>query len=193
MFRGVVSGVLSILVVVGVLGLLDAFIYSNTKLSVSSPRVTSVSPSINNHIPTLLSAGADLAAGNLLGAVEEPIDGVEFDLEVEITNEGVVPVILGKSTHILVLNGAEVIDPIELNGGWLGPGSATTVPLEVTVLITKLPGAVVLGIVQGGEYDVQLKSKVGWAIFSKTVTSQVTEFQIIETLESLVRRLLPGR
>jgi hypothetical protein len=65
----------------GVVGLLGASIYSYTKLSVSSPRVTSVSPFINNGIPTLLSAGADLAAGNVLSAAEKLIAGVEFDLE----------------------------------------------------------------------------------------------------------------
>ena len=95
-------------------------------------------------------------------------------------------------THILILNGTEVTGPIELEAGWLGAGSAKTIPLEVNVLITKLPGAVVLGIVQGGVIEVQLKSEVGWGIFSKTITTEVVEFKVVETVESLVKRLLPG-
>ena len=174
MLRGGVGRLLLALFAVGVVGLLGASIYSYTKLSVSSPRVTSVSPSINNDIPTLLSAGTDLATENVLGAAEKLIAGVGFGVELEITNKGLVPVNLGKSTHILILNGTEVTGPIELDAGWLGQNSTVTVPLEVTVLLTKLPGAVALGIVQGGVIEVQLKSKVGWAIFSKTVTSQVT-------------------
>ena len=161
-------------------------------LSASSPRVAAISPAITNDISSLFGAGADLASGNLLGAAEHIIEGVDISVEVDITNEGFLPVYLGTSDHTLVLNGVEVTDPIAVEGGWIGPNSTSTVSLKATLLLTELPGAVVLGIVQGGLIDVQLNSKVGLGILSKTIHSQVTRFQITETVESIVRRLLPN-
>ena len=99
---------------------------------------------------------------------------------------------LGTSDHTLVLNGVEVTAPIGFKGNWIGPNSTSTIPLEVTLLLRELPGAVVLGIVQGGLIDVQMKSKVGWGVFSKTTHTQVTRFRIIESVESIVRGLLPN-
>ena len=186
-----VGGLLSVLVLVGVLALLGAAGYSYLRLSVSPPRVVAISPVITDDLSSLFSAGKEVASGNLLGAAELIIEGVEFGLEIEITNGGVVPVYLGTSDHTLVLNGVEVTEPIALKGGWIGPGSTSKIGLEVSVLLKELPGAVVLGIVQGGLIDVQLNSKVGWGFISKTIYTQVTRFQITETVEFIVRGLLP--
>ena len=187
-----VRGLLAAFVLIGILGLLGAVAYSYSTLSASSPRVQAISPSITNDILSLFRAGADLASGDLLGAAERIIEGVDFDIEIDITNEGILPVYLGTSDHTLVLNGVEVTAPIGFKGNWIGPNSTSTIPLEVTLLLRELPGAVVLGIVQGGLIDVQMKSKVGWGVFSKTTHTQVTRFRIIESVESIVRGLLPN-
>ncbi len=102
------------------------------------------------------------------------------------------PVYLSTSVWSLVLTGVEVTKPIVLKGGWIGPDSTSTIGLEATVLLTRLPGAVVLGIVKGGLIDVQLNSKVGWGFISKTIHTQVTRFKLTETGESIVRELLPN-
>jgi hypothetical protein len=188
----IARGLLAALVLIGILGLLGAVAYSYSTLSASPPRVEAISPSITGDISSLFRAGADLASGDLLGAAERIIEGVDFDVEVDITNEGILPVYLGTSDHILVLNGVEVTAPIAFKGDWVGPNSTTTILLEVTLHLTELPGAVVLGIVQGGLIDVQLKSTIGWGIFSKTIHTQVTRFRIIESVESIVRGLLPN-
>lgn len=180
------------LVLIGVFGLLGAVAYSYSTLSVSSPRVEAISPSITDDIQSLFRAGSDLADGDLLGAAGRIIEGVDFDVEVDISNEGVSPVYLGTSDHTLVLNGVEVTEPIAFRADWVGPNSTSTIPVEVTLLLTELPGAVVLGIVQGGLIDVQLESRVGWGVFSKTVHTQVTRFRITESVESIVRGLLPN-
>ena len=180
------------MVLIGVLGLLGAVAYSYSRLSVSSPRVVAISPSITDDIQSLVRAGSDLANGDLLGAAGRIIEGVDFDVEVDISNEGVLPVYVGTSDHVLVLNGVEVTTSKLSKGDWIGPDSTSTISVEVTLLLTELPGAVVLGIVQGGLIDVRLESRVGWGIFSKTIHTQVTRFRITESVESIVRGLLPN-
>ena len=102
------------------------------------------------------------------------------------------PVYLGTSEHIIILNSVEVTDSIALTGGWVRPDSTSNIDLDATLRLTQLPGAVVLGIVQGGLIDVQIYSKIGWGFISKTIRSQVIRFQVTESLESIVRRLLPN-
>ena len=68
--------------------MLGAVAYSYSTLSASSPRVVAISPSITDDISSLFRAGSDLASGDLLGAAERIIEGVDFDIEVDISNEG---------------------------------------------------------------------------------------------------------
>ena len=188
----VLRGLVVVLVVVIMLALVGACAHSYLTLSASPPRVQAISPSITNDTSALFGAGADLARGNLLGAAERIIDGVYFDIEIEIINRGFSPVYLGTSEHTLMLNSVEMTETIKLKGVWIGPNSTSTIPMRVTFHLSDLPGAVVLGIVQGGLIEVHLRSQVGWGPLSNSVETEITRFSVIETVESKVRGLLPN-
>ncbi len=105
-------------------------------------------------------------------------------------NGGVVPVYLGTSEHDLVLNDITIVTLATESGGWMGPGFTATVRLEETVHIQELPGAAVLDLGQGGQIDVQVNSKAGCTVVSKAINTEVTRFNVTETIEAQVRRLL---
>lgn len=180
------------LMVVGLLALLGACGQSYLSLSGSPPRVTAITPKVTDDISSVFQAGADFASGNLLGAAGRIIEDVDFQLAIDVQNSGSVPVYLGTSDHVLVLNGVPVTDPVSLKGGWISAGATSRIPMSATLLWDQLPGAVVLGIVQGGVINLQVRSTVGWGFLSRTIETPVTRFTIIESVESVVRGLLPN-
>jgi len=183
---------LTLAVLIALFGLASACGHSYFTLSTSTPRVVAISPAITDDISSLFRSGADLASGDLHGAAERIVEDVDFKIEVEVTNRGVVPVYLGTSDHTLILNGVAVTDPIAFEGGWVGPDSTAVIPVTVTLLLTELPGTVVLSIVQGGLVEVQLESRVGWGILSKTIHTNITRYHVVDSVESMVRGLLPN-
>lgn len=187
-------GLVLTLAIFVILSLLVAVGYTYAKLSASSPRVTRVSPVVTKDISSIINAAQELASGNLLGAAEEIIEGIEVNVEFEIANNGIVPIYVGGIAileHKLLLNGVEATNPIELAGGWIGPNSELAMSLSATVLLSELSRATAIGLVQGGEIDIQVKSKIGWGFVSRTIRTRVIRYQLAETLESIVRGLLP--
>lgn len=179
-----------LLLIVVAVGLLAASCYSYNKLSISNARVVGVSPVITDDKGSLLKAGGLLARGNLLDATEHLVEGVEFAVEVEIQNEGPLPVYLRSSEHVLVVNDVAVTEPIQIDKGLIGPGSSTVVTVSAVVKLDALPHAAVLGVARGGSIDVRIKSDVGWAFLSQTLSTEVLSFNLSETVGRITKELI---
>ncbi|MFH1560638.1 MAG: hypothetical protein ABID84_04435 [Chloroflexota bacterium] len=180
-----------LLIFLGIIFLVGATANSYLSLSATPPQVTKLSPNITNNTIDLVQAGKDLASGNLLGAAGRIVPSIRIEFDIDVVNGGVMPVYLPSSEHIVILNGEPIALPFELGGIWIGAKSTYTVPVVLDIPLARIPGAALLIIVQGGLIDVQVESKINILVFSRTVQTQAARFNIVDSLESKVRRLLP--
>ncbi|PZC48227.1 MAG: hypothetical protein C1O27_001112 [Chloroflexi bacterium] len=190
MFPGSFLKLFFLLFLVAVIGLLAASCYSYDKLSVPNARVVGVAPVITNDTGRLLRAGGLLVTGNLLDAAELMVEGVEFEVEVEIQNDGPTPVYPRSSEHVLFVNNVEVTEPIQLGTGFIGPGSSIIITLSTVVKLDALPHAAVLSVARGGLIEVQIRSEVGWGFLSQTLNTEVLSFNLSETVGRITRELI---
>ena len=160
--------------------------FGYSKLELEGPHIGGVVPAVTDSRLDLLEAAAKLVLGDVPGAAAAAIKGVEVRGTVGIRNPSALPVYLSSATHVLVLNGKPVTEPVHLDGGFLGPRK--TLEREFTALapFERLPDAVLAVVVDGGEIEIQVESTLKLLLLKRTVVTDVFRFSVRETSRSVL-------
>jgi LEA14-like dessication related protein len=160
------------------------------RLTVVSTDVTGITPALDTDALSLARASIKVVTGDILGAASEVVEGVEIDIELTVENDFFTPLYLAPGSHVVSLNGVEITNQFQSGSGWMEPYSTKALLLSAVVPFEQLPEAVIAVLVQGGEINVDVESTIGWSFFTVDHTSEVYTYSVLDTLESIIRRLL---
>jgi LEA14-like dessication related protein len=183
--RKVIAGLIVLILVIGAL----AWTGYN-RLMVTSTEATGITPALNTGVASLARASIKVMTGDILGAADEVVEGVEVDIELTLENDFFTPLYLAPGSHAVFLNGVEITRQFQSESGWMRPFATKVLHISVAVPFEQFPEAVVAILIEGGNIDVKVESTIGWSIFTVDHTSDVYTYSVLDTLESIIKRLL---
>ena len=176
-----------------VVGLLLGFIiFGYTQLDMTSPQVTGVRPALDTSVDAVAQAGFRLLVGDLPGAAEAVLHGVELSMEVDVANAVSLPLFIPSMEHRVLLNGVEVTEPVKMPGRWLGMGSTDPVSFDVLILTDRLDDTALAMVLAAGDLDLEVETRLGLGPVSLTRRTEVFQFSPGEAVRTALERLRGG-
>lgn len=163
--------------------------YLNLDIDIDSEGARGVTPRLDTSPEAIARASAVLLLGDRVGAASEVVEGLDFQVIVDVTNNSPVPVLVPSTEHIMLVDDVVVTEPAVVDVGVLSPGETGSFTVNMSLMGEQAPSVVLEALFDGGSIDYVVRSRLKGGVFSGLAHESSNTLD----LPGIVRVVLEGR